>query len=90
MDNEDEYELLVEYKECLLKRFKEGTEAAEAVRQSMKDDLLEQLRTRFVENLPDEPADVGSNEEEDTSSHEVNQPIPDEILATIRDTGFDK
>ena len=56
VDNEEKYCFLVEYKDFLLKRFKEDNAAAKKTRDSLKDSLLEELRLRFVEDIEDETA----------------------------------
>lgn len=87
VDNEEDYHLLVEYKDCLLIRFKEGSKAAETVRDSLKDSLLEELRLRFVENIPDEVAEVGV-EESDVESL-TNQILQDNEIDSIQNTLYD-
>ncbi len=84
VDNEEQYELLMEYKDCLLKRFKEGSAAADAVRQSMKETLLEELRQRFVDNIPDETADIS----DDLPPIDQDEPLPDDVITSIQNTSY--
>lgn len=86
VDNEEKYSLLVEYKDCLLKRFKEDNAAAQNLRESLKDSLLEKLRIRFVKDIEDEPAEIGVNEE--NSNPEVNEILSDEIVESIHNDAY--
>jgi len=79
--NEKKYCLLVEYKNCLLKRFKEDNAASEKTRDSLKDSLLEEVRLRFVEDIEDEPAEIGVDKE--NSNPEINEILSDELVESI-------
>ncbi|KZS21818.1 Uncharacterized protein APZ42_011183 [Daphnia magna] len=86
VDNEEKYCLLVEYKDCLLKRFKKDNAAAKNLRESLKDSLLEELRMLFVEDIEYEPAEIGVNEE--NSNPEVNEILSDEIVESIHNDAY--
>lgn len=65
VDNEEKYFLLVEYKDCGLppEQIQERQCSFRKIRESLKELLLEELRERFVENIEDEPAEIGEHEE---------------------------
>lgn len=86
VDNEEKYCFLLEYKDCLLKRFKKDNAVAKNLRESLKDSLLEELRIRFVEDIEYEPAEIGVNEE--NSNPEVNEILSDEIVESIHNDAY--
>ncbi|KZS06249.1 Cell division ftsj-like protein [Daphnia magna] len=86
VDKEENYCLLVEYKDCLLKKFKEDNAASRSTRESLRDLLLEKLSLRFVEDIEDEPAEIGINEE--NCNEEVNEILSDETLENIHNDAF--
>ncbi|KAK4027825.1 hypothetical protein OUZ56_016966 [Daphnia magna] len=74
------------YFHCLLKKFKEDNAASRSTRESLRDLLLEKLSLRFVEDIEDEPAEVGINEE--NCNEEVNEILSDETLENIHNDAF--
>ncbi|KAK4037850.1 hypothetical protein OUZ56_029876 [Daphnia magna] len=52
VENDDHIRVLVDFKECLIKKFPDNAKAATDLRVAMKDDLMEELGKRYVNELP--------------------------------------
>ncbi|XP_045026449.1 uncharacterized protein LOC123470331 isoform X3 [Daphnia magna] len=52
VENDDHFRVLVDFKECLIKKFRDNAKAAADLRVAMKDDLMEELGKRYVNELP--------------------------------------
>ncbi|XP_045024772.1 uncharacterized protein LOC123469662 isoform X3 [Daphnia magna] len=52
VENDDHIRVLVDFKECLIKKFRDNAKAAADLRVAMKDDLMEELGKRYVNELP--------------------------------------
>jgi hypothetical protein len=57
VDNEDNLRILVSYEECLLNKFKSCEKEAAQIRESFKEQLLEELSVRYVSVMEDQLSD---------------------------------
>lgn len=54
VDSEEQLRILVSYEECLLNKFKSWEKEAAQIRESFKEQLLEELAVRYVSVMEDQ------------------------------------